>query len=622
MPPNAAGFTATAGPVLVNTIGHLAGALVFALSLYFLLAATYKGRRPASRLSLAAASLAFLWNFASLAVLACREFGWPGAEFSVAVSTSALSLLPAVLLNLALGPRLGWIVRVGYLLGAAAVLMHAVENFVPGVSHQSALAFTTLGFGALTIAATGNLLRQGAAAAERGATSRLVGSMALFLFAVSLVHVGAEEHSGGALEILAHHGGIALALIVLLQDYRFVLLDSFVRVLANLTLAGGFILLASRWIEAALTATVTPFLRGTAFVGLVLLLWLYSELRQRLQILLTSLVFGRRGYERLTAEADHEAAYLEAAGRELAAFLRAELRPADPALTSGLALNGPASVGELGAARREGLEAAGVEAIVPVRLPAGEIHHLLLGYRAGGRRYLSEDFRAAERLAAQISERVEMFRSAELRRLVTQAELRALESQIQPHFLFNVLNTLYGLIPRQAEAARSTVLNLADLLRYHLKQDRTFIALEEELHTVEAYLEIEKLRLGDRLRVRLHVDPAARTALIPVLSLEPLVENAVKHAVAARAEGGEVTVRATRMADGAVKVRVEDTGPGFAQQQAEGGGGGGVGLANVRRRLELCYGTSAGSLSIESSPQGSAVEFTVPAASSQEVAAA
>ena len=516
------------------------------------------GRRPASRLSLAAASLAFLWNFASLAVLACREFGWPGAEFSVAVSTSALSLLPAVLLNLALGPRFGWIIRLGYLLGASAVLMHALENFVPGMSHQSALVFTTLGFGALTIAATVSLLLRGTAAAERGATSRLVGSMALFLFAVSLVHVGAEQHSGGAVEILAHHGGIALALVVLLQDYRFVLLDSFVRVLANLALAGGFILLASRGIDAALAATITPFLRGVALVGLVLLLWLYSELRQRLQNLLTSLVFGRRGYERLTAEADHEAAYLEAAGRELAAFLRAELRPADKKLTGGLVLNGPVAVGELGAPHREWLEAAGVEAIVPVRLPAGEVYHLLLGYRAGGRRYLSEDFRAAERLAAQISERVETFRSAELRRLATQAELRALESQIQPHFLFNVLNTLYGLIPRQAEAARSTVLNLADLLRYHLKQDRTFIALEEELHTVEAYLEIEKLRLGDRLRVRLEVDPEARAALIPVLSLEPLVENAVKHAVSARAEGGVVTVRATRMPDGGVKVRVED----------------------------------------------------------------
>src|SRR5262249_49105664 len=141
-----------------------------------------------------------------------------------------------------------------------------------------------------------------------------------------------------------------------------------------------------------------------------------------------------------------EAAYFESAGRELASFLRAELRPADPSLTDGLSLSSPAAVGELAPARRERLEAAGVEAIVPVRLPAGETRFLLLGYRAGGRRYLSEDLRAAERLAAQISERVGMFRAAELRRLVTQAELRALESQIQPHFLFNVLNTLYGLI--------------------------------------------------------------------------------------------------------------------------------------------------------------------------------
>ena len=330
MPPNE--------PLLVNTIGHAVGALLFALGLYFLLAASARGGRPASRLSVAAASLAFVWNFASLAALACLEFGWPGAEMAVAVSTSALSLLPAVLLHLALGPRFGWIVATGYAMGAAAVTMHALENFIPGLSHRSALVLTTVGFGALTIAATIGLLRQGAA--ERQTTSRLVGAMALFLFALSLAHVGAEEHSGWAIEILAHHGGIALALIVLLQDYRFVLLDSFVRVIANLALAGGFILFASRWFATALAAASSPFRRGVAFVILVLLLWLYSELRQRLQLLLTSLVFGRRGGERLTAEASTEEEYLERAGRELTAFFRAEWRgSADPALTEGLALD-------------------------------------------------------------------------------------------------------------------------------------------------------------------------------------------------------------------------------------------------------------------------------------------
>ena len=605
MPPYSASVSQQS--LLVNTIGHASGALVFALSLYFLLAASSRGRRPASRLSLTAASLAFLWNFASLAVLACREFSWPGAELAIAVSTSALSVLPAVLLHLALGPRYRKIVGAGYVLGAIAVLMHAGENLVPGLSHQSALVYTTVAFAALTIAATIATLNQGAS--ERRTTSRLVASMALFLFAVSLAHAGADEHTGGALEILAHHGGIALALIVLLQDYRFVLLDSFVRVLANLALAGGFVLLASRW-----TGASTPFLRGVAFIALLLLLWLYSELRQRVQVLLTRMVFGRQERERLTADADNEAAYFEAASRELASFLRAELRPENPSLTDGLALGGPATVSELSAPRREGLEAAGVEAVVPVRLPARETRYLLLGYRAGGRRYLSEDLRAAERLAAQISERVEMFRSAEMRRLVSQAELRALESQIQPHFLFNVLNTLYGLIPREAQSARATVLNLSDLLRYHLKQDRTYIALEEELRTVEAYLAIEKLRLGDRLSTRLEVDADVYSVPIPVLSLEPLVENAVKHAAAARAEGGEVVVKAMRLPNGAgVRVRVEDNGPGFATQtEARGGGGGGVGLANVRRRLELCYGADAGRLSIHTSARGSVVEFIVP----------
>ncbi|MBM3792866.1 MAG: hypothetical protein FJW31_02135 [Acidobacteria bacterium] len=596
-------------PLLVNTIGHGVGALIFAFSLYFLLAASSRGRRPASRQTLGAAGLAFLWNLASLIVLACREFQWPGGEVAVAVATSALSLLPALLLHLALGPQFVWIRYAGYALGGAAVFLHGIEHLATDLSHRFVLAVTTLSFSGLTLVTSILLMRQDN---SRRITSRLGAAMVLFLFSVSIIHTGSNLHTGWALEVALHHGGIVLALVLLLQDYRFALLDSFLRVLLNLLLAALFVLAGSLLVSSGFLPP-SQFELGLSFVAVVVLLWLYVVILGELQRLLTRLLFGRREREQLTADASNEEDYIALASQELAGFLLATLRPAPAQLNNDLSLSGPIAVDELPPVRREMFEQAGVAAIVPVRLPANNVQYLLLGYRAGGRRYLSEDLLVAERLAAQISERVALFRASELRRLVTQAELRALQAQIQPHFLFNVLNTLYGLIPREANAARSTVLNLADLLRYHLKQDRTYSPLADELRMVEAYLEIEKLRLSQRLRVTIEVDGDVRDVPIPVLTLEPLVENAVKHGVSSNPEGGTITVTARRQNHGSLLVRVEDTGAGmaaFAAGKARSFGEG-VGLVNVKRRLELCYGT-ASTFDIAISPAGSRVELTIP----------
>ena len=137
-----------------------------------------------------------------------------------------------------------------------------------------------------------------------------------------------------------------------------------------------------------------------------------------------------------------------------------------------------------------------------------------------------------------IGEQLEQYRDLETRRLVAQAELRALQSQIHPHFLFNALNALYGIIPREARGARETVLNLADIFRYFLETKKTLVPLEEEMHIVKAYLDVERLRLGDKLRLEIDVTPEAQAVPIPILSIQPLVENAVKHGIAPLAGGG------------------------------------------------------------------------------------
>jgi LytS/YehU family sensor histidine kinase len=244
-----------------------------------------------------------------------------------------------------------------------------------------------------------------------------------------------------------------------------------------------------------------------------------------------------------------------------------------------------------------------------MRFSSGDARLLILGARRGGRRYLSEDLEDMRVLGAVVVEQVERFRAEQLKRLATQAELRALQAQINPHFLFNALNTLYGTIDRRSFAARRLVLNLADIFRYFLQGNRTMIPLSEELQIVTAYLEIEAARLGNRLDTELDVCESVRSTLIPVLSIQPLVENAVKHGVAAKPGRGRVLVKAKETAEG-LRITVEDTGLGFDQELTSHSGAG-MGLENVRRRLTLCYGP-AGTLDIDSSDSGTRVAFTVP----------
>jgi two-component system LytT family sensor kinase len=132
-------------------------------------------------------------------------------------------------------------------------------------------------------------------------------------------------------------------------------------------------------------------------------------------------------------------------------------------------------------------------------------------------------------------------------------------------------------------------LNLSDVFRYLLRSDRTFIEVEEEMKIVRAYLEIEKLRLGPKLKTEIHIDDAALHASIPMLSIQPLVENAVKHGVAPRMGTGFVRLSVTTES-GVVSVTVSNSGEFDTRAVTSARGDGGIGLANVRRRLELCYG--------------------------------
>jgi hypothetical protein len=603
-------------PLLINILGHASGALIFAIFLCLLFSGRGWSGGRGRYLSGLAAALSLLWNLGSLIVLV-----WPGmpagaSGLLVAISFSALSLLPAVLLHLSLGESLPAVVAGGYVLSALAVGMHFWEIAGNGAAlHQVALLLITFGFLGLTaLAVTLVAIRRDPLRRSGGA--RIAAAMCLALFAMSFVHFGAGHASHAwSSELLVHHAGIPLALFVLLQDYRFVLLDAFVRFLANALLAA---VLAWLVIQAAFRLLLVeqtapgPLQEALLLIGVCLFLVFFAWLRNRVQSWLTRAVFRQGSLASLAnrlreGPAVTERQYLDWA----AALTAAAVGTGDYAVVgqteveTAAGLHAPVSAAMFPDAGSLP-QASWAEALVPIRLGQGDSRLLVLGRRQGGRRYLGEDLDTLAKAASEIAGRVETLRRQEMNRLVGQAELRALQSQINPHFLFNALNALYGAIPREAAGARRMVLNLAEIFRYSLQSDKTFVPLAQEMQIVRAYLELEQCRLASRLDVQIEVDDAALQIPIPALSIQPLVENAIKHGVALRIEPGYVRIEA-QCRNRELRISVENSASGRAPEAPVTG----VGLQNVRRRLEICYGAGA-ELRFSPGPGHTTVEIRIP----------
>jgi hypothetical protein len=590
--------------LLVNALGHSAGILIFGIFLYLMIQDRARHGRAGASKPMLAAALAIGWNLASLIALRPSPENNLGQAITVALGFSVLSLLPAVLFDLCLENRERWLVGLGYLLSAVAVAMHLAEIFVDGeVFHRWGLILITAGFGVLTgLAAVLSVIRPKSSATS--GTPRLIGTMLLFLLAMSFVHFrGAHPAEAWSQELAFHHAAIPLALLILLQDYRFVLLDAFVRFLANVFLAAVFVFAGVElWRLEFFQRQDAPFPQALFLAVMCLGLVMFAFARSALERVLTRLVFRQADEAALMANL-RETVRDEEEYLRRAASLVGQHEGAQGSLSEGAFadLAGPALISET-----RGADYPGVEVIVPLRI-ARKPRAMFLARRSGGRRYLSQDLATLGRAASVIADQIEQFRDAELRRLVTQAELRALQSQIHPHFLFNALNALYGIIPRGARSAREMVLNLSDIFRYTLETGKMMRPFSDELRIIRAYLEVERLRLGEKLRVELEIAPEALDVAIPVLSIQPLVENAIKHGIAPKIEGGKVRVEAVVLG-GALRIGVTDSGAGYSSAPK----GSGVGLENVARRLDLCYGSQA-TLDIASGPEGTRASVIIPA---------
>ena len=204
-------------------------------------------------------------------------------------------------------------------------------------------------------------------------------------------------------------------------------------------------------------------------------------------------------------------------------------------------------------------------------------------------------------------------------RLLLEARLDALQRQINPHFLFNTLNSITSLVRSQPELAREMIVKLANILRVLLKDREAFLPLREELRFTDDYLDIEVVRFGDKLKVVKEIADNTLDIVVPGMLLQPLIENSIKHGLEPRISGGTVTLRSRITDQGRLLVEVEDDGVGMAPERVEVSSvsglvrsGNGIGVRNVRERMQVLYGDLA-TVEINSRPgRGTKVTLLMP----------
>jgi two-component system sensor histidine kinase LytS len=231
------------------------------------------------------------------------------------------------------------------------------------------------------------------------------------------------------------------------------------------------------------------------------------------------------------------------------------------------------------------------------------------------------DIELANGLAHLFSNQIELAEIENQRKLLNDAEIKALQAQINPHFLFNAINTIISYTRTSPNIASDLLVKLADVFRSNINPGSSNVTLEKELEHCDAYIGIEKARFEDRIKISYDVSPEALLCKLPPLILQPLVENALKHGILPREDGGEIVIGACK-SNGTIRIAVKDNGVGMDQDQVKAlfsekhktanSNGSGIGLKNVNARLVALFGADC-ALSVDSLPgKGTTVSFAIP----------
>jgi signal transduction histidine kinase len=631
---------------------------------------------------LATAVLGLLWNVGALATYGMRGIGFSNTSpILSAISLTALGFLPAVVVQSVLLNRLGQtnstiartISIAAYALSAVAGALHFYGALVIGTSPSLwALRLLTFGYIGLLVALFLSTRRQ-------EGWKKAIWASALAVFAVSALHLG--HHGVGAVdtwytELTGHHASLPLALAILYEDYRFAFADIFLkRALALLTLVAVSF---SLYLGAA-----SPLLAGHSWgdsrsVGLLVGLWvltalLYPSLRGATNWFVDGVVLRRANYGKLRTDVTQILTQHEVPSDILHAVCSI-LAPALSAHEITWSELGSPDYADLESSRtvikndslevRAG-EAHGVRLLSPddpfaeslsddyVRLLEGSgsksalvlvptteppYYQFNIGQLAGGRRLLSDDIAMLSSVAVSVARRIDALRvtherceqnlrEQEINKLATEAQLRALRAQVNPHFLFNALTTIGYLVQTAPDRALETLMKLTSLLRAVLRTEGEFVTLREELKLIASYLDIESARFEERLGVTIDVPEELLSRRLPSLLVQPLVENAIKHGISPARFGGRVSICARVEQsiaeqipnDEVLCISVIDTGIGTSEIEIARGRKRGVGLNNIEDRLRF-YGGKSASLRIRSAVgAGTIVELRIPATITEHV---
>ena len=196
--------------------------------------------------------------------------------------------------------------------------------------------------------------------------------------------------------------------------------------------------------------------------------------------------------------------------------------------------------------------------------------------------------------------------------LLLKARMDALSAQINPHFMFNTLNTVSSLIRYDPDMARGVVIKLSNILRRLLRKHETFVPLEEELDFIDDYLDIEVARFGrDNLLIQKQIEDRTLESFVPSMLLQPIVENAIKHGLAGKLDGGEITIR-TSSREGRLLIEIEDNGAGIPEERMAQVFGDGIGISNVHERLRVLYGSDFRMDISSHEGQGTRIRIEIP----------
>jgi two-component system LytT family sensor kinase len=653
--------------LIAQTLGFATGTALFVMLIALLRRAYQLSGRVSS--GTGAAALGLLWNLGNLVKYLALLTGSSRLALPVrladAFAYSATALLSTALLQLQSTrwthpwqPRASrWMRVVSYLNAAFLILGFFATALFPSLP-GSFMAFMTLSAYNLAFhLIAGLLVFRGAGSPAR--TGRVYSSLMLLaatglaLCLLWLIHFRPGFFSPSILSVIAQQASIPMALLSFAFLARFRFADIFVKrsliMLAAVIVALGYGGLIVEPVTDRIRAA-SPYPEASAWIAATTLwcalLLAFPWLVRRLNRAADRWLFRRPDYRQLaqafaeeSEQAEEEAALFtlaEECARTGLAIAAARVLPRIEATTLGDEIADEIIHLRPGHPARHLLGEPEVEVIVPVQTQ-GQIAYLLaIAPGAGGRKLLSDELAFLSSLAERIGRKIEALRfeserrerqvrEARLRHSLAEAELKALRAQINPHFLFNTLNTIADLIGSEPEKAEAMTERLAEVFRYVLaRTERHLIPVSEEFEFLRTYLAIEEARFGDRLRVELTIDSSIAAEMIPSLILQPLVENAIKHGLSAKLGGGSLCVRAADAGE-YLRLTVADDGlgwPGITDQKEwsvfsesaapASSAPGGVGLRNVSQRLRTLYGERA-TMSIRSNAgQGVCVSLMVP----------